>query len=53
MSFGNIVNKFHDKYSLPYTSTTKQPDFSSSLVWCKKVHHLAFIKKVKSVLHAE
>lgn len=40
MSFGNIVNQFHNKYSLPDTCTTKKPNFSSPLIWCKKINNL-------------
>ena len=42
MSFSNIVNKFHDKHSFSYTSTTKQPNLSSSLIWCKQVNNLKY-----------
>jgi len=40
MSFCNIVNKFHNKHSFSYTSTTKQPNLSSSLIRCKQINNL-------------
>lgn len=40
MSLGNIVDKLHDKNSLPNTSSTKQANLSSSLVWCKEINNL-------------
>jgi hypothetical protein len=40
MSLSNIVDKLHNKHSLSDTGTTKQPDLSSPLVWCKQVNNL-------------
>lgn len=40
MSLSNIVDKFHNKNGFSYTSTTKQPNLPSPLVWCKQVNNL-------------
>lgn len=40
MSLCDIVDKFHNKHSFSYTSTTKQSNLSSSLVWCKEINNL-------------
>uniref|UniRef100_A0A7C9ABH6 Uncharacterized protein n=1 Tax=Opuntia streptacantha TaxID=393608 RepID=A0A7C9ABH6_OPUST len=40
MSFGNVVNKFHDKHSFSHPSTTEQSNLSSPLVWSQKINNL-------------
>jgi hypothetical protein len=47
MSFGNIVYKFHDKHRFSYTSTSKQPNLTTSLVWCKKINNLKIKNNVR------
>lgn len=51
MSFSNIVNKFHNKNSFPYTSTTKEPNLSTSLIWCKKIDNLENIARKKDMIN--
>jgi len=40
MGFCNVVNKFHDKHCFSNTSTTKQANLSTSLIWCKEIDNL-------------
>eukprot|EP01018_Ginkgo_biloba_P027049 Gb_07288 [translate_table: standard] len=40
MGLGNIIDQLHNKHGFPNTSSTKQPNLSSTLIWCKKVHNL-------------
>jgi len=40
MGLGNVVNQLHDKDSFSHPSTTKETNFTTSLVRCKKIHDL-------------
>jgi len=40
MGLGNIVDQFHNEYSFSDTGSTKKPNLSSTLIWCKEVNNL-------------
>jgi hypothetical protein len=40
MSLGNVVDQLHDKHCFAHTSSTKQTNLTTTLIWCQEIHNL-------------
>jgi hypothetical protein len=50
MGLGDVVNELHDKDSFAHPCTTKETNFTSSLVGCKEIHNLIEVQ-VFALMH--
>jgi len=40
VSFGNVIDQFHDEHRLANTSTTKKTNLTTFLIGCEKINNL-------------